>query len=571
MVTKSKQIIIWLTWLIVLPISLIVIYQVSTSNVEWQWLEIISFALLVCIVAFFPLMVSNTPIFFVNGISFAVFLYYGLVIEVLLTQLSVLALMAKLRLERKEIFRLPLNMLMFLFISILSASVYSLLGGVTGEIYFNSVTDVVAAIGYVVTVTLSNQLLLYLLYRTIYNVEKKLVDMGFAWEIFTTLLVLPVGFTLYLMYRDFGISAIYFVGLPFISISFILMLYYTSRNINNYLQKTSEIGHELTGQMEINEVVDLFIDRVTGLLPVDYAFVYEVIDEETMELTRFYDKGDKLDFPTKTRLAKFEAISGNVWGNNKGVHYQNRQKWSHLKDIDFPELGESVVSLPVERNNVVTAVITLSSKKKRAFEKYQIMILNILINYLAVALENAKNYEETKRKSEIDPLTKLFNFRYFQDYLEDYMNDVNQNEEHTSLILLDLDHFKAVNDTYGHQSGNEILKDLALRLTTVIGNSGTVARYGGEEFVIFLPNTSKQQSHYVAEDLRKEIADLPFLLSDHILESNQSIEVQVTASIGIATCPEDCDVPLELIRHADRAMYLGAKQKGRNKVAAYER
>nr|WP_255639714.1 GGDEF domain-containing protein [Aquibacillus saliphilus] len=199
------------------------------------------------------------------------------------------------------------------------------------------------------------------------------------------------------------------------------------------------------------------------------------------------------------------------------------------------------------------------------------MILNILINYLAVALENAKNYEETKRKSEIDPLTKLFNFRYFQDYLEDYMNDVNQNEEHTSLILLDLDHFKAVNDTYGHQSGNEILKDLALRLTTVIGNSGTVARYGGEEFVIFLPNTSKQQSHYVAEDLRKEIADLPFLLSDHILESNQSIEVQVTASIGIATCPEDCDVPLELIRHADRAMYLGAKQKGRNKVAAYER
>ncbi|WP_170287599.1 sensor domain-containing diguanylate cyclase [Aquibacillus halophilus] len=574
MVEKRKQIALWIAWIFIWPISLTLIYVLWTPSFEGQTIDILSFAILACIVAFFPLLVNNTPIFFVHGISFAVFLYYGLFIEVLITQLAILTLLVKLRIERTELFRIPLNMLMFLIISILSASVYKLLGGVNGSIYFTSINDAIAVIGYIVTVFVSNQVLLFGFHKAIYNLDRKLIDKGFAWEFITTLFVLPVGFILYLMYRDFGVSAIYFVGLPFISISFILMLYYSSRNINYYLQKTSEIGHELTVQMEVNEVIDLFIERVTELLPIDYTFVYEVTDEETLRLSRFCDKEKLLDFPTKDRLAKFEAISGNVWGHNKSIHYQNRRQWGHIEDVDLPLLGQSVVSLPVERNNKVTAVITLLSKKKRAFEKHQFMILNILTNYLAVALENARNYEETKRKSERDPLTRLFNFRYFQDYLEDYFTEEKKQlypQEDMSLILLDLDHFKEVNDTYGHESGNEILTALASRLTSKIGNQGTVARYGGEEFVVFLPDTSKAECQMIAEDLRKEIAEKMFALSNHILENKEPIKVQVTASIGIATCPEDCDEPLELIRHADRAMYLGAKQKGRNKVALYSR
>ncbi|WP_053219013.1 GGDEF domain-containing protein [Virgibacillus senegalensis] len=231
------------------------------------------------------------------------------------------------------------------------------------------------------------------------------------------------------------------------------------------------------------------------------------------------------------------------------------------------------MSVPLERDNMVVGVITLVSRQKRAFEKSQFMMLSILTNYLAVSIKNAKNYEETKMRSERDALTRLYNFRYFEDYLQMYF--ANQQPEHlsepSSMILLDLDHFKAFNDTYGHQSGNEILRELAARLTRIIGQKGITARYGGEEFIVFLPKSNKSSALFLAEVIRKSISEDPFHLSDHIMDGQETITVSLTASIGVASYPDDCSEPLEMIRHADRAMYIGAKRKGRNRVAVYEK
>lgn len=138
-----------------------------------------------------------------------------------------------------------------------------------------------------------------------------------------------------------------------------------------------------------------------------------------------------------------------------------------------------------------------------------------------------------------------------------------------ALILLDIDHFKQVNDTYGHESGNEILCLLSERLRMVLSNRGVLARYGGEEFVILLPGYAAGQSINLAEEIKHAISSEPFYSHDHILRWEKVQEINVTASIGVAVYPDDCEEPLELIRHADRAMYVGAKQQGRNKVANY--
>lgn len=126
-----------------------------------------------------------------------------------------------------------------------------------------------------------------------------------------------------------------------------------------------------------------------------------------------------------------------------------------------------------------------------------------------------------------------------------------------------------MNDTYGHQAGNEILISLAERLCKFVGERGTVARYGGEEFVILLPSMDKHACFAAAEGIRQSIANRPFIVEQSIGHPGKRQPVSITASIGYATAPEDAEGPLDLIRHADRAMYIGAKQAGRNRVAQY--
>jgi diguanylate cyclase (GGDEF)-like protein len=196
------------------------------------------------------------------------------------------------------------------------------------------------------------------------------------------------------------------------------------------------------------------------------------------------------------------------------------------------------------------------------------MIVDILCSYFAVAIENAKHYELTKMQSERCSLTKLYNYRYFEHLLTEEFEKLYQFErELLSLIILDIDHFKAVNDTYGHQSGNEILCELANRVSNIIGGRGTVARYGGEEFVVLLPDVDKEDAYQIAELIRESIANWPFTLTQS-LDSDKH-QARITASFGVATAPEDAEDALALIRHADRALYVGAKRAGRNRVAEY--
>lgn len=120
-----------------------------------------------------------------------------------------------------------------------------------------------------------------------------------------------------------------------------------------------------------------------------------------------------------------------------------------------------------------------------------------------------------------------------------------------------------------HQSGNEILVQMAKRIRSLIGNRGTVARYGGEEFVILLPDTNKKSALRLAEIVRLTIANRPFSTQNFLDFDEKYESVDITVSIGVASAPNDADDALALIRHADRALYIGAKREGKNRVAEY--
>lgn len=191
----------------------------------------------------------------------------------------------------------------------------------------------------------------------------------------------------------------------------------------------------------------------------------------------------------------------------------------------------------------------------------------MLANFLAVSIENARNYERKKYESERCPLTNLYNYRYFTNLLENLFSQLrNDCAKIFSIVLLDMDDFKKVNDTYGHEAGNEVLRQLARRLERFVGKKGTVSRYGGEEFVIVFPNVAEEECFQMAEKVRQLVAGEPFYVAKTFKE-RRGAAIRMTASIGIATAPIHGEDPLSLVRNADRAMYTGAKREGKNRVA----
>ncbi|GEN51906.1 sensor domain-containing diguanylate cyclase [Halobacillus faecis] len=569
--TKQKKYVVWMVWASIWPASLVYLYLWLSPVLEGNRIEIVAFIILASIVALFPLQIGDHPVFFTQGIAFAVFLYYGLFIEIIVSQVAILALMAKMRLGRTNLHRLPINLFMFLLISVVSAGIYYALGGTHGPSAVSDIGDAIPIVSYALSQIVLNQFSIKFVANVLYKKEIKWNDRGFVWELLTSGLVLPIGFVLYIVYTEFGMSAIFFVGIPFVFISGMMMLYHNSNQVNTYLRETSIIGHELTGKLGVKEVLDVFVDRLSKLLPVDYIYVYDVKKDKRLELIRFFDRSGEIDFPN-IQLSMGQSISGNTWKGGESVFYKKKSEWSHLENQYTPDRAETVLSVPVERNGEIVGVITIYSTKKRAFLQFQFMIVNILGNYLGVAIDNARHYEKTKAESERCALTGLYNYRFFEDHIVNVfeINQQQENVEPISLVLLDIDHFKRVNDTYGHESGNEILASLAKRLHEIVPEHGTLARYGGEEFVLLLPGYHQEEALETAHSIRSHITQKPFLSHLHIHESKEPVSVFVTASIGVATYPDHCEEAFDLIRQADRAMYIGAKQRGRDRVASYK-
>ena len=560
---------IFLTWFLLVPTGAWFTYKTYPPHISGHWLDVFAFLLLTCVVATMPIVINNMFIFLIQWVALATFLRFGLFVEIIFAQIAVFVVLTKSRILRKvDLFRLPLNLNMFFIVSFTSGIVYYLLGGQTGPDFAYDTKSMWLAFLYAVVSYSMNQIIFSCILRFIYKSKESYFGKDFIVETTTTFITFPIGFVLYILYNQVGSLALLFVGIPFVSLSMIFRLYYSSEKINEYLQKAAEIGHQMAERLKVDDVVELLIQKVSEMLPVDYAYILEVSKNEELILVRGIEEGMPNSLPP---VKKSQGISGMVWGEQKTFLYTARKEWHQYSNGHIPDDAESILGVPIVRSKNVIGVLLLASKRKRAFEKFQLMIIDILCSHFAVAIENAKHYELTKMQSERCSLTKLYNYRYFENLLSEEFEKLTQFERRTlSLIILDIDHFKQVNDTYGHQSGNEILSELANRLSKLIENtSGTVARYGGEEFVVLLPDTAKEDAYVMAEQIRQMIANWPFTIKQSLDVEKTQRKVMITASIGVATAPEDAEDALALIRHADRALYVGAKRAGRNRVAEY--
>jgi diguanylate cyclase (GGDEF)-like protein len=172
-----------------------------------------------------------------------------------------------------------------------------------------------------------------------------------------------------------------------------------------------------------------------------------------------------------------------------------------------------------------------------------------------------KAQEELKLLASIDPMTKLFNRRYFMDMSKSILDLAKRNKTDTAIIMIDIDKFKNINDTYGHQVGDDVIIELSSKLQDIGRKSDIVSRWGGEEFLILLPNTNTKGSLIIAEKIRKNIEEIVINLQDEK-------KLQFTVSVGVSQFHNKSNDNIESsINRADEALYK-AKASGRNKVCS---
>lgn len=239
-------------------------------------------------------------------------------------------------------------------------------------------------------------------------------------------------------------------------------------------------------------------------------------------------------------------------------------------ELDHPRLdykgntfpGGSMVCAPMVVKKRLAGILTLYKSDIHGFTEAEIKLIQAVTNQAAIAVDNARMYEKTRNLSNTDELTGLANRRYFHEILKRELAQARRFTSYFSLIMADIDHFKAFNDTHGHLIGDLALKKVAQVLLQNTRGIDLVARFGGEEFVILLPKTDRQGSFAAAEKLRQCVEETLFT------QPQGTSTGRLTLSLGLAEFPADSKEMYELLDRADRALYR-AKETGRNRVVAW--
>jgi diguanylate cyclase (GGDEF)-like protein len=339
------------------------------------------------------------------------------------------------------------------------------------------------------------------------------------------------------------------------------------------LQHTSE---QLEGQLAIrHKLLNLsttllgtldqmaVFHEVTGMLKeiVDYdAMDIRLVDEESRELVCIYSRDENAEQMLSFRMSLDEGVSGWVARNDRAQLVNDMAHDPRVAQVPGTDEEEPQASIivPLSVRGKVTGVLCLDRMDGRLFEEQELEPAMLFANMAAIAIQNARTYEELERQAISDGLTGIHNYRHFQETLKAEVRRAERYGETFCLLMMDLDHFKAVNDTVGHQKGDDVLRAVSDVLRSCSRESDYLARYGGEEFAIILPRTALDEARTLAERIRSSVAAIDI----------GHDTVRVTMSIGVAAFPESAADSDGVLGAADAALLL-AKAHGRDRVCLH--
>ncbi len=337
-----------------------------------------------------------------------------------------------------------------------------------------------------------------------------------------------------------------------------------SKTKSRNLHALYEVSKAFSTLLDFKKVLHTALKTAADIFPCDSAYIAMAQDEgKTFNVLAWWGPG--WSGPPPTHLDSELAVW--MMENKKPIRYTRGQKDRNLASFTRRDgmLGsiQSFLLVPLLAGEDVIGVIRLNSNQQDAYQEYDQDVLSTLANQTAMAIQNAINVEEVHKLAERDGLTGVYNHRFFQEKLEEEIIRADRYNKDLSFLLLDVDHFKKFNDTYGHQEGDKVLRSVAqIAQTTIRQKADILARYGGEEFAVILPETDLNAAKDLAERIRRNIAD-------HSFESEGKSAYRVTISIGVSTYPFDAQEKSKLIQAADAGLYE-SKRKGRNCVTLFQ-
>ncbi|MEO0136272.1 MAG: GAF domain-containing protein [candidate division WOR-3 bacterium] len=317
------------------------------------------------------------------------------------------------------------------------------------------------------------------------------------------------------------------------------------------------IAQSLVSTLELDDVLKRILDCIRKNFGYENCAIL-LVDKKANELYVQASSGYP-EYVTKNirlNITRKEGVTGYVAATGKLYYVPDVRK------CPFYVMGKKTIkseaAIPLIVRGEVIGVLDIESERLNAFTANDLKMLTVFASQAAIAIENARLYNETKEMSLTDSLTKIANRRHFDLILENEIKRGRGYARYVSLAMIDLDHFKEFNDKYGHLAGDQLLISIAAKLKNTVRETDLVARYGGEEFAIIFPETPNSAAIKVCERVRTAVENNYIILK-------KFGKVGTTVSIGLATYPQSAQNAQELIQKADRALYM-AKRLGRNRV-----
>ncbi|HIE08663.1 MAG TPA: sensor domain-containing diguanylate cyclase [Armatimonadetes bacterium] len=321
-----------------------------------------------------------------------------------------------------------------------------------------------------------------------------------------------------------------------------------------------EVGAALGTVINVDRLLNLIVDSVVKVTGAQICSLM-LLDKKRKVLRIRVAKGLPRQVIKRTEVRLGEGISGWVAKTGEPLLIEDIEKHPIFRRKSMKRYTtKSLLSVPLKVRGEVIGVLNVNNKPTGPFTETDKNLLMLFASQAAVAIERANLYKNLERLATTDGLTGLYVHRYFQQELAKELRRAKRYNRPLSLVMMDIDDFKRLNDTYGHPEGDLVLKEIARILRRHARQEDVVARYGGEEFAIILLETGKEGAMIAADRLRRAVEGHKFALDGK--------KVDVTVSAGVASFPEDADTKRELIDKADEAL-LEAKRRGKNRVCAW--
>jgi diguanylate cyclase (GGDEF)-like protein len=323
-----------------------------------------------------------------------------------------------------------------------------------------------------------------------------------------------------------------------------------------------DVARALTSSLDLDSILGAIMQQMEQFFePESWSLL--IVDEQQQNLYYAVAAG-KSSGDRNLRVDMGEGIAGWVAQRGEPVIVSepgNDPRFATLDGAGFPV--RSAICIPLRSRDRTLGVIELLNYRADTLTDETMAFLRVLCDYAAIAIQNVRAVERIQELTITDDCTGLFNSRHLFSVTESELERSRRFNLPFSMIFIDLDHFKRVNDLHGHLAGSRLLAEIARTIKHNVRGIDSAFRYGGDEFIVLLPQTGKDAALEVTQRLLHSLRDTRYLLSE-------GLELQMMASFGIASYPEDGSTIQEIIGAADEMMYL-VKNLSRGNIAVAQR